>query len=209
VSKKKKEDDDPKGVSRRELFTFWRRPRKEQPAPPPPPEPDEPEPEAVEASPERVLLRPPGAIFDTLFVDRCSRCGHCVDACPRQAIFPLDATWGRAAGTPAIEAREAPCVLCSGLHCMNVCPTHVLQKLAPFDIAMGTAVVDESRCVTYAGEACGKCVTSCPIQGALVHDADNHPQVIETRCIGCGLCEHVCPTEPASITVTPAQPIDR
>ena len=27
--------------------------------------------------------------------------------------------------------------------------------------------------------------------------------VDETKCVGCGLCEHVCPTEPASIRVVP------
>lgn len=188
-----------KDYSRRELFSLFR--RRPDPAPAPAP------PEAAAPTPDP--LRPPGAVFDALLVDKCSRCGKCVDACPREAIFPLDASFGRAAGTPAIIARQAPCVVCEGLQCTAVCPTHVLAKVAVFDVQMGTAVVAPPRCLTFQGEPCSTCVEACPVPGALTADAGGHPMVDELRCIGCGVCEHVCPTAVASIVVAPARPIAR
>ena len=40
--------------------------------------------------------------------------------------------------------------------------------------------------------------------GALVFDgAHGELRVDEELCVGCGLCEHFCPTEPTSIRVQP------
>ena len=186
-------------LSRRELFSFWRR---EPGVPEPKPEPEpEPEPATRARNPQsapRLLdpLRPPGAVFDDLLVDTCTRCGLCVDACPRHAIFPLDATFGRAAGTPAIRPREAPCVMCEGLQCTRVCPSKSLARVAPFDVQMGTATVLTDSCVTFHGQPCAVCVTACPVPAALVTDPDGHPVVDALRCTGCGVCENLCPTEP-------------
>jgi MauM/NapG family ferredoxin protein len=171
------------GISRRDLFRFWRKP---QPATHKP------------ASP--TLLRPPGAVFEALLLDTCSRCGNCVDACPRQAIFPLGTLYGPAQGTPAILARHAPCVVCEGLQCTQVCPTHALARVEVSDIDMGTAVIDGARCLTWKGESCGVCVEACPVPGALTQKG-GHPVVDPQRCIGCGVCENVCPTPQASVVV--------
>jgi ferredoxin len=201
VSEKKDDKKaDGKGVSRRDLLTFWRREpaKKGPPAPPPPPPP-----------PARDPLRPPGAIDEMLFADRCQRCGKCVEVCPRQAIFPLDASFGRAAGTPAIIPLQAPCVVCNDLSCMASCPSGALQKLALFDVQMGTAVIEPGRCVTWAGQACAKCVQACCVPGAIQQDDAGHPVVREGVCIGCGACEFACPTDQPSIFVIPARDIIR
>jgi MauM/NapG family ferredoxin protein len=182
---------DRKGVSRRELLTFWRRPlvdaveRARPPAPLPPP------------------LRPPGTASEALLVDSCIRCGKCVDVCPARAIAPLGGEWGADAGTPAIDARRQPCVLCTGLQCTHVCPSGALVPIERNgDVRMGTAIVDEARCLVWRGQACDACVRMCPMPGALAL-ADGALRVIADKCVGCGLCEHVCPTEPASIRVKP------
>ncbi|MDE0684147.1 MAG: 4Fe-4S binding protein, partial [Candidatus Poribacteria bacterium] len=44
----------------------------------------------VEA-PGRNLLRPPGALPEAEFLEKCHRCGNCVKNCPANAIFPLEA----------------------------------------------------------------------------------------------------------------------
>ena len=188
--------DEPKGVSRRELLTFWRRPLQQltekKPAPPPP-APSRPPP-----------LRPPGTMHELILVEHCLRCGKCVEVCPAEAILPLGADWGRAAGTPYIDARKQPCVLCDGLKCTQVCPSGALQPtFVNKDVKMGLAVLDPASCVAHRGQGCDVCFRACPAPGAIVIAADGKVFVEEEPCTGCGLCEHVCPTEPASIRVIP------
>ena len=186
---------DPKDVSRRQLLTFWRKPLAElsetiKPAPPvakrPPP------------------LRPPGMMHELMLVQACIRCGKCVEVCPADAIHPLDQSWGVAAGTPFIDARRQPCVLCDGIKCSHVCPSGALvPTYVPNDVTMGTAVLDQKRCVTWLGRACDVCITRCPRPGALVADDKGQVSVVASLCTGCGVCEQVCPTEPTSIHVVP------
>ena len=193
-------DDDAKRVSRRQLLTFWRRPLDEALAahrpPPAPPMP----PPVTRAPP----LRPPGMLHELLLQKHCIRCGKCVEVCPANAIFPLGPEWGAsAAGTPAIEARKQPCVLCTGLKCTHVCPSGaLLPTFMPHDVTMGKAILDTGRCVTWHGTACTVCKEQCP-QTALDLDEHGRMCVIEDKCVGCGMCERACPTEPASIRVRP------
>jgi ferredoxin-type protein NapG/ferredoxin-type protein NapH len=184
-------------LSRRELFQFWRRTESEPGANAPTPAP-------LSARPALAVLRPPGALPESLFVDTCARCGKCVEVCPRQAIRPLGPEAGRAAGTPFIVPREAPCVLCTGLHCTVVCPSGALRPIARDDIRMGLAVLDAEACHVNLGQACDACHRSCPIPGAITIGRRG-PVVDPARCVGCGLCEEACPAEPSAILVYPYQ----
>jgi ferredoxin-type protein NapG len=188
--------DDPKGVSRRELLTFWRKPLKElaeKPRPPAPVAPTRPPP-----------LRPPGLMHELILVNSCIRCGKCVEVCPANAIAPLGADWGAASGTPFIDARRQPCVLCDGLQCTHVCPSGALQPTySNRDVKMGTAILDAARCLAFLGQACDVCFTACPVPGSVVIEENHTVRIDEEICTGCGLCEHVCPTEPTSIHIVP------
>jgi ferredoxin-type protein NapG len=191
-------NDEKKGVSRRDLLTFWRKPletvARTVRAPAPPPQP-------IRRPPP---LRPPGTLHELLLVKHCTSCGLCVEACPADAIFLLGEDWGAAAKTPAIDARKQPCVLCSGLQCSNVCPSGaLLPTFVNHDVRMGTARVDTTTCLTYQGTACTKCKDRCPQEGALSFDDGGRLQVDPEKCVGCGLCEHFCPTEPQSIRAIP------
>jgi ferredoxin-type protein NapF len=184
--------DDRKGVSRRELLTFWRKPLEDlKPKPPAPVETRRPPP-----------LRPPGLMHELILVNSCTRCGKCVAACPAEAIFPLGAEWGAAAGTPAIVARNQPCVLCDGLQCTHVCPSGALQPVYNnHDVKMGTAVVTDG-CVVKKGHICDECRKACPMPETVLIAGDTI-RIVEETCTGCGLCERACPTEPSSIYVVP------
>jgi len=183
---------DPKGVSRRELLTFWRRPLEELSKPPPKPAPRPPP------------LRPPGMMHELMLVDACIRCGKCAEVCPAEAIHPLDASFSAAAGTPFVNARLQPCVLCTGLQCTHVCPSGALIPVyVNRDVMMGTAVLDERSCIAHHDQACDACFKQCPMPGAIRIAEDARVFVEADHCVGCGLCEHVCPTEPASIKVVP------
>lgn len=151
--------------------------------------------------PSARFLRPPGAAFESEMATLCSRCGKCVEACPAQCI-KLDASV--AGGLPHIVARSSPCVVCDDLACMKACPTGALKLVESVaNIRMGIAAVDHARCLRTNGEYCTLCITPCPVGEAAI-GIDAHSQVrIRPGCIGCGICERACPTEPASVWVIP------
>ncbi|THF67341.1 4Fe-4S dicluster domain-containing protein [Pseudothauera nasutitermitis] len=60
----------------------------------------------------------------------------------------------------------------------------------------------------YERELCDLCVTECPIENAIAMEsftgADGVARfrpVVGEQCVGCGVCEMVCPAEPAAIVV--------
>ena len=73
--------------------------------------------------------------------------------------------------------------------------------------------VDRWKAQPVAGHAydldlCDLCVRECPIEGAIAlapmsaDPADKRrTPVVEATCVGCGVCEMMCPTEPLAITV--------
>jgi len=156
------------------------------------------------------LLRPPGALNEDDFLAACIRCGQCVEACPVDALeFDTSLEAGRDRGSPYVNARNIPCNLCEGhddLKCIAACPTGALSPVADIrDIRMGTAVIDEDRCLAYNGTVCRACWHVCPLPNeAIRFDAMLRVVVVEDACIGCGLCDHACLTTPSSIPIRPA-----
>ena len=167
------------------------------------------------------LIRPPGALDETDFLNRCVRCGECMKACPNDALHPtlteagLEGIW-----TPTVVPRigycETSCVLCS-----QVCPTGAIwetnskekgwvQKQAGPNakpIRIGTAFFDRGRCLPWAmATQCIVCEEWCPtspkaiyLRPADVVDASGkskqvmQPYLDPERCVGCGACEYACP----------------
>jgi len=152
--------------------------------------------------PLRIWLRPPGAIEEQAFRETCSRCGICVSVCPAHCI-KLDSTGQLGAGAPYIEPQAMPCVVCESLACMQNCPSGALLPTPLADIDMGTAEWHEHLCIRTHGQECTACIDQCPLGSAAIELREGRVHVIEEGCIGCGVCEHYCPTRPASITVTP------
>jgi len=155
-----------------------------------------------------LALRPPGALIGHEFLSACIRCGQCVEACPYDTLRLLDITSGLHAGTPSFTAQTNPCWLCQGhdsLKCIDACPTNALSPVDdPMDVRIGLAVIDESICYAYNGTMCRACWHACPYPDqALVYDELLRPTVNADVCTGCGLCEHGCPTETASIVIEP------
>jgi len=153
----------------------------------------------------RTLLRPPGAIEESRFVDACLRCGSCIDACPANAIFAMNQTSEESVGTPMINPDHAACVVCDGLQCTHVCPSGALLPITdPSLINMGLAEVYGPVCLRSNGESCTICVERCPTgESAIRFDNDGPPQVLSDGCTGCGICQLYCPTTPKAIVVTP------
>ncbi len=60
----------------------------------------------------------------------------------------------------------------------------------------------------YERAVCDLCVTECPIQDAIKLEAfagpdgsTRHRPVVLEQCVGCGVCEMICPVEPAAIVI--------
>lgn len=145
------------------------------------------------------LLRPPGARAD--FVDRCSKCHACVDACPADAIRPLQSSDETLALTPVIRADTQPCVVCDDLACMPACPTGALEVLSREAIRMGLARIDLDQCERTHNVDCTVCVDLCPIGDKALKLDERGNVFVGDACVGCGVCEHACPTRPRAIVV--------
>ena len=146
-------------------------------------------------------LRPPGAVDESLFLERCTRCSDCIKACPPGAIVSDVSN-----GTPVIFANQVACELCEDFPCIAACATDALLPVVDcFEVRMGVATVSHRVCT--AGQGCHACVSKCPVE-ALSMDFDALRLVVaQERCVGCGMCEQICKTvnDRIAIKVTPAR----
>ena len=151
-----------------------------------------------------VILRPPGALPEEDFEKACSKCGLCVQACPVKCIA-IDSEAKIGGGFPYIVPTLAPCVVCDELACMKACPSGALKLVDKAKIRMGLAVLDAGACLRSHGEDCRLCVEACPVgDSAIVISQTSGRVLVKTNgCVGCGSCEHACPTDPAAVTVRP------
>ena len=150
-------------------------------------------------------LRPPGAVVEGLFVDRCTACNDCVTACPPGAItaHPAD-------GTPILYADQSPCLLCEDFPCISACRTDALQPVSGGDqVRMGIAEVVHRFCT--AGQGCHACVSKCPTNALALDVALLRLLVSSETCVGCGMCEMICKTvnDRVAIRVIPARQMAR
>jgi ferredoxin-type protein NapG len=120
-----------------------------------------------------------------------------------QAIRLLESDDPRLSGTPFIDPQMQACVVCEDLACMKVCPTGALQSVPRHLIHIGVAEVRQDVCVRKHGDDCRLCVEKCPIGATAIHLAEGSGEVVvrEEGCVGCGVCEMYCPTEPRAIVI--------
>jgi ferredoxin-type protein NapG len=150
-------------------------------------------------------LRPPGAVAEALFLERCTKCSDCIKACPPGAIVAHAKD-----GTPVLFADQSPCLLCEDFPCIAACAT---EALVPVDgvlgVQMGIAAISHQLCT--AGQGCQACVSKCPTN-ALAMDFESLRLLIAPEaCVGCGMCEMVCRTvnDHVAIRITPTRDLAR
>lgn len=151
--------------------------------------------------PRQDWLRPPGAVTEGLFFERCTRCGDCVKACPYECIRTDPGS-----GTPVILPDEAPCRLCEDFPCIVACGTEALLPVqGRTGVSMGMAVVSHRDCM--AAQGCNACVSHCPTLALEMNFETFRLVVEESRCVGCGICEQVCNAvnDKIAIKVKPAR----
>ncbi len=163
---------------------------------------------AAKNQPSLRFLRPPGALPEEEFLQRCIHCGQCGEACPNRCInfFELENELA-SIDTPYIIPREKACILC--MKCGDVCPTGAIQKVNyEIDdilekVNMGRAVVDRQLCLSWQGKTCGVCYRACKLPDIAIRTGMlEQPHVLD-GCIGCGLCERSCIQIPQAIKILP------
>ena len=155
------------------------------------------------------VIRPPGAINEKEFIQRCIRCGNCMKACITNVLQPsvlesgLSGVW-----TPRLMMDlnycEYNCKLCT-----EVCPTGAIEKLTienKRNFKIGRAQIDKNICVAWSGTSeCIVCEEQCPIPDKAITLEKKQlpnkkiidvPVVNDKLCIGCGSCQYMCPTSP-------------
>ncbi len=167
-------------------------------------------------------IRPPGAVPEGDFSDRCVRCYACIRACSTSGgcLQPsLTESGIESMLTPVAVMRigycEYNCTLCG-----QVCPSGAIHELPLEDKKkrkMGLAMIDRSRCIPWeSGEDCIVCEEHCPVPDKAIHFDTREiqvagegpktvklPYVLRDECIGCGICETRCPvTGEAAIIVS-------
>lgn len=130
------------------------------------------------------VVRPPGALDEERFLERCTKCGQCMRICPTNVIQPawlqagLEGIW-----TPMLNFRagtsgcQINCVACG-----HLCPTAAIRPLSPAmrmgtgkfasqgPVRMGMAFVDRGRCLPWAMDRpCIVCQENCPVSPKAIY----------------------------------------
>jgi electron transport complex protein RnfB len=120
---------------------------------------------------------------------KCTGCGLCIPACPKDLIISLPLSSQVSVGCKATDNEEITLSNCStGCTGCKKC-----EEICPFDAASVTdalATIDPVTCTN-----CGVCAVVCPTK-VIIDMIPARPKVyIDTSCDGCDLCTPVCPLD--------------
>lgn len=145
---------------------------------------------------KRKYLRPPGAVEESSFLSRCTRCNECIKVCPYLCVRGIDSDVEYGIGTPIIIPEITPCRLCKDLPCIRVCKDKALMPVEDISkVRIGTALIDRTNCPDYSADSaapCRKCYTECPLKDEAIYLEGSGPVIRAEKCTGCGICENVC-----------------
>ncbi|MBW8001625.1 MAG: 4Fe-4S binding protein [Planctomycetes bacterium] len=130
------------------------------------------------------IIRPPGALDEKRFLNRCIKCGQCMRICPTNVIQPagfqggLENLW-----TPVLNNRigssgcQYNCVACG-----QICPTSAIRPITLEEkqgtgkfknkgpLKIGTAFLDRNRCLPWAmDKPCIVCQENCPLSPKAIY----------------------------------------
>lgn len=149
-------------------------------------------------------LTPPGSMSASNMSEHCVGCQLCVAQCPNGVLRPSSDPMHFMQPTMSYD-RGACRPECT--HCSQVCPAGAIKPITVDEkssIQIGHAVWRKKYCVVVTDQVqCGNCARHCPsgaIQMVPSDPADDTsakiPVVNVEKCIGCGMCEYVCPARP-------------
>ncbi|PSW19595.1 ferredoxin-type protein NapF [Photobacterium sanctipauli] len=134
-----------------------------------------------------VLQRMPWVVEEDTFVDKCTRCNKCINACETQIITKGDG------GFPVVDFDRGECTFC--YRCADICPELLFHPQAEQPWQQ-VAQINEG-CLALSNIECRSCGDMCEMQAItfkLQPGGVAKPNLETDSCTGCGACISVCPT---------------
>jgi len=142
-----------------------------------------------------LAIRPPWAIEESHFIEECTRCFQCAEACPSHLIVK------GAGGFPVMSFLRQGCDYCEA--CVKACPESALfqTKSSHTPPWYQLAVINE-QCFANRGVVCRSCGEVCEsraIEFKIAVGGNSQVDINAATCDGCGECVHVCPAQAIKI----------
>ncbi|HSQ02559.1 MAG TPA: ferredoxin-type protein NapF [Burkholderiales bacterium] len=139
----------------------------------------------------RPPLRPPWALDEAAFLQRCTRCDACRDACPSAILVH------GTGGYPEVDFTRGECTFCG--ECLNACSAGALQlRNLPWSLrpAISGACLARNR---VACRSCGDACSAHALRFGLAPGGVAIPYIVDDACTGCGACVSVCPVSAIAV----------
>jgi ferredoxin-type protein NapF len=136
---------------------------------------------------QEIILRPPYAISESLFLSRCVECEDkaCATFCEEEIIVI------KADGTPTLNFAKRGCTFCQ--ECAKACKKGVLDLEQGLEKINAKFKINFDGCVAHHKVICFSCKEPC-IDDAILFAGMFNPVIDENRCTSCGYCFGRCPT---------------
>jgi ferredoxin-type protein NapF len=139
-------------------------------------------------------LRPPWALPEAEFVDRCTRCNDCLKACPQKILVIGDG------GYPTVDFSLGECTFCAD--CVSSCQPKALVQNTPEQPAWPYKAIIGEDCLPRQGVECRVCGDFCDARAIRFTPRLGGcplPDIDTDKCTGCGACVAPCPVSAISV----------